>query len=303
MYYMNIFLAIIFLSSGLLNNGHKTKSNFELILTSDKSVYQEGENIYLNITIKNNGSSVSINNPFESIRNNMIIENEYGLHPQLVNKLFTDSKISFSSGETKSEEVDLLYNYGYKLNNKSTSQYFMYFPSGKYIIKCKIDIGDNDIVESNEINVTVVPPNESEISAFFEMKYIDSFYINVNKLEKRVMTKEENESAIDRMIIFLGKYPKSIYTNRILIQSNIVRSMFNYKYDSSFVNDNKNFLLNQPDSKDLQIFIRSISSFFKRTDGNYKNAIIYYETLEISKSNNRIQSLISDELTRIRKLK
>ena len=223
MYYMNIFLAIIFLSSGLLNNGHKTKSNFELILTSDKSVYQEGENIYLNITIKNNGSSVSINNPFESIRNNMIIENEYGLHPQLVNKLFTDSKISFSSGETKSEEVDLLYNYGYKLNNKSTSQYFMYFPSGKYIIKCKIDIGDNDIVESNEINVTVVPPNESEISAFFEMKYIDSFYINVNKLEKRVMTKEENESAIDRMIIFLGKYPKSIYTNRILIQSNIVR--------------------------------------------------------------------------------
>lgn len=277
------------------------KPGLDLRISLEKDTFLYGEDFDVKYTLENLSDKVDsvlhFSNAFLSCAA-LIIESESGVNyggdashklpevfPSIVWKY---GKIQPGGKLTQQEDV---YNYrGY-----DGGAFFKRFHYGEYIFRglCEKDTGN--YIFSNTITFHVVYPSGKDLEAFREYRYVENY---VSQFNKRRCTQDDNILLTDKVIEVLYKYPKSVYSGKLLCKSNPYRSYGKYKYDESYLKDIEFFIENNPDSHYLDELLYNISDLFRNKLGGTEKAIAYLNSLKTKFKNERLNKLIDEHMAK-----
>ncbi|MFA5011476.1 MAG: hypothetical protein WC644_05930 [Ignavibacteria bacterium] len=261
-------LAILLFSIMYTQNiGTTSKECFSLKVTPLKKEFKLGEQVILNLTFTNNkpyiDSLLNINE--ETLLSKTKIWNEQNKDYHYTSMTLSPEQINylvFQVGESKTIEM--------RVNIKGMLGFifFRYFPIGTF--KVLVELMDRTNLPIITITETfdIIPLHNGEIEEFKEMNEIFSVY------QKENLTLQNMKNAIDRSSNFLRKYPKSIYLYTLLSNFDDARIVYKYKYDESFAEDLKYYLINNVNEKGCEDFIGRL---FRLIDNlSNKNSALEY---------------------------
>lgn len=177
---------------------------------------------------------------------------------------------------------------------------FRRFSCGDYIFRglCEKDTGN--YIFSNTVAFHIVYPKGKDLEAFGEYRYYEDYK---TQFYKRRCTQEDNIHLTDKAIEVLYKYPKSVYSGKLLCLSDTYRCFGKYKYDDSYLKDIEFFIENNPDSHYLNVLLYHIGSLFGQKLGGKEKGIEYLNSLRTKFKNERLNKLIDEHLIRDENLK
>lgn len=257
------------------NIGTTTKECFSLKVTPLKKEFKLGEQVILNLTFTNNkpyiDSLLNINDGTVISKTKIWNEQNKDAHYTSMTA-FPEPKnyLVFQVGESKTIEM--------RVNIKGMLGYlfFQYFPIGTFNVFVEMMDRSNLPIKTNTETFDIIPLQNGEIEEFKEMNEIFSVY------KKENLTLQNMKNAIDRSCNFLRKYPKSIYLYTLLSNFDDARIVYKYKYDESFAEDLKYYLINNVNEKGCEDFIgrlfRLIDNLSNKSDAleylnNFKEEI------------------------------
>jgi hypothetical protein len=282
--------------------GSETKSSgkpgFNIHISTNKNTYVEGEYVDIRYEITNN--KPNLDSLLDLNEGTFLEKTEIKDERNVIKKYekgegypYTPRYTKFKQGETKIFEFkDINSGKGFE------GCFFSYFPSGKYTIKTVLFELSGLPIISNSITFSVQKPEGEEYFAFEEVKSFEDFYLSSNK------TIDSIPNFIDRSISFLYKYPKSMYTPRVIINFDFNRNMFDYKYDDSYISDIEFFISNNPSEPSIYGLLNSIVDIKLRKDKVSKSeAISFLQKMKTKFNNDILNNYIDQVILENKKLK
>lgn len=238
-------------------NKSYNKSNFEIIITSNKKEYSQLEPIWLTIQIKNdspNADSLDLYNDMDFL-NFSIVSNIYGKRLEYKPIALIErgpNFIKFENNEQKTFYVELSDGYGENIfggGNRILFKPRKYFSEGKYsVVQNIINRETKERFYSNKIEFLVKSPENSDLNIFNRLIEIDKTY-NVktpmwnNYIEdlKNLYYKKKNNNYSDEIfynymhtILYVQAFPED-------------RGFKNF-FSDGFIGECKAFINKNPDS-------------------------------------------------------
>lgn len=274
------------------------KPGLDMRISLEKDTFLYGEDFDVKYTLENLSDEVDSVLHFSEVflgSAALIISNKkfdlsYGGHPNIpIGFPFYGWKYTkINPGEKLTELVrlDPLFSWAYYENR---------FPYGNYILRglCEKDTGN--YIFSNTITFHIIYPKGKDLEAFKEYRYVADF-------EKRpregARPPEDRIHLTDKAIEVLYKYPKSVYSGKLLCRSDTYRQSGKYKYDESYLKDMEFFIENNPDSHYLNQLLYHISGLFRNKLGGKEKAVEYLNSLKTKLKNDRWNKLIDEHMVR-----
>ncbi|MFZ4591653.1 MAG: tetratricopeptide repeat protein [Ignavibacteria bacterium] len=206
------------------------------------------------------------------------------VHPAIIYKY-----IKVKPGEQLTQYVNLIVRKG------EGSPPFQRFSVGQYIFRGLCEKDSGKYIFSNTVSFNVVSPKGKDREAYKEYR---AFEYLQNKPREGALTQETRVLLVDKAIEVLYKYPKSVYSGKLLCRSNTYRQSGKYKYDESYLKDIEFFIENNPDSYFLNELLYTIGSLFHQKLGGKEKAVEYLNSLRTKFNNGRLNRLIDEHLVR-----
>jgi hypothetical protein len=305
-FYIISLLLFCFTNKSFSVNLQTDTCNFSLYIYLDKQDFIEGENIWVNIKVKNLSNKPD-SLPFlwdgELVRNFKIFNEKNQkcgywavTHPDY----FSIPYNVFQPNEEKLFELEIQRSYGASFVDSAYELSTNYFKEGAYSgyleYKNIIDTVKSKI-KSNTISFRVSKPNGVEAQAFEELKRIYKIKYNENVQPK---CKEK----IDAYLEFAKNYPKSVYLEIVMMNTYTAMSVFKYRYDENFINIGQSYIDNFPNSRmcmgilsayiDIMKSLKNedeIRSYILNIGNKYPNTRIEKDAIKLDKEVNRILKL------------
>jgi len=283
-------VLILFISMGLKKENQK--DNFTLEISSDKSTYIEGENIYLTYKVTNiSGKVDSLYDWSHYVEENLDIKNENGEPPKRNLQIFYDGIFKRVLPQQSIEYMATL-NYSVGYSGKTYS--FLFFPKGIYTISGKLKLNNREIVKSNLISINVISPPDSEKLAFDEMMKLDSLNYFSTRDKDINIRYQMTSYYIDSLETYLYKFTKSVYTEKIIFELNAFVGMVNgYGYERNFPNVIF-YMKNHPESNINKTLLYSIVEYYERKFNDRVKGINFLQSLK-TEINNPVLNKMIDE--------
>jgi|GEM_PF-3029437 hypothetical protein len=278
----------LFFSQLLYTHEKQRSSKFIIEIKLDKEEYLQGEDVYITFVIKNNGSKRdSVNNyEIQYLCNLLEIRDENNKLPEKTEYKDLGKDVIYTTldhGETLTLSANINEYRGFK-----GSQNFRYFPAGTYTIVSIFADLNNEPIPANTVTFKVTTPEGDELKALNDFQYFDDFY---NKNPKP--TEAELKKLIDKSIEFIYKYPKSIYTTRVLFFFRYERERLKYKYDQSMLEDIKYFTDNNLKDKNILSLLRTANRLELKLYGK-DDAKIYLNNIKFKIDDTKTVDGIND---------
>ena len=275
------------------------KPGLDMRISLEKETYLYGEDFDVKYTLENLSDKVDsvlfFSNAFLSSAALIIDNNKgvnYGGHPNLATPFpfngWKYTKINPGEKLTQLEDV-----YNWRGGNGDAG--FQRFPYGEYIFRGLCEKDSGNYLFSNTVLFHVIYPKGTDLEAFKEYRYVEDY---IGQFNKRVRTKDDDIILTDKIIEVLHKYPKSVYSGKLLCRSNTYREAAKYKYDESYLKDIEFFIDNNPNSHYLNELLYNVSSLNRNKLGGKEKAIEYLNSLKTKFNNDRLNKLIDEHLVR-----
>ena len=166
---------------------------------------------------------------------------------------------------------------------------------GEYIFRglCEKDTGN--YIFSNTVTFHIVYPKVKDREAYKEYRAFE--YLQY-KPREGALTDETCFLLVDKAIEVLYKYPKSVYSGKLLCRSDSYRQSGKYKYDESYLKDMEFFIENNPDSHYLNELLYKIDNLFRQKLGGKEKSVEYLNSLKTKFKNDRLNKLIDEHMVR-----
>jgi len=286
-YYIIIFSIILTCIIIYICTSNAYSSNFDFKISLEKNTFIEGEDIFVIFSIENKGKEID-----------SILDFSDGPLCSKV-EINSDTRVSFPWGGAYEHlpyyqkinpgeiiAVDARVN-GFR--GSEGSSLIAYFPVGKYSLKGVNKDNSGKVYKSNKIEFNIVKPEGNEIKAFEDLIFFIDFYKTHENIRR---TREYNILLTDRAIEFLYKYPTSVYTGKLLVQSYYTRSYGKYKYDESFLDDIEYYISNNINSNFNTALLNETVMLFHEKLGAKEKAKEYLINLKTKIKNNYTEKLI-----------
>lgn len=192
-------------TDNLMEAGISSDKNISLKISMEKTTYVEDEDIFLNFSIKNSGSSIdSLRKLGSKLTQGIVLKDSKGKSSYFkgIDILTADDPYyKMQPGEERSYETELIDHYGTRSNNVLIIGTHYDLPAGEYtvqIVCTKNDYGKN--IRSNVLAFSVIAPHDSENTALYELKQIYQL--------------PPTNEQLNRYRDFSYKYPESIYMDK-----------------------------------------------------------------------------------------
>jgi len=288
--YIVFSVFILFIIMGLKRENQK--DNFTIEISSDKSTYIEGENIYLTFKVTNiSGKVDSLYDWSHYVEENLDIKNENGEPPKRNLQIFYDGIFEKILSQKSTEYIEnISFNIGY--NGKTHS--FHYFPRGIYTISGKLKLNNREIIKSNLISINVISPPDSEKLAFDEMMKLDSLNYFRSRDKDINIRHQMGSYYMDSLETYLYKFPKSVYTEKVIFELDGLKGMYNgYGYERNFPNVIF-YIKNHPESKINKTLLYSIVEYYEGKFNDRVKGINFLQSLK-TEINNPVLNKVIDE--------
>jgi len=244
------------------------KSVFSMYVCPEKPQFTEGEEVVLYVIIKNNSNNKdSLLNIHEGtiLDSTRIWNDEHkdrqanGIEMYPTPMIYT----VFKGGESKLIELEA--------NAKGITGPMLaeYYPVGLYNVSIKLTDLKKLPFEANS-SFLVVKPVGAEVEEFEEAYNI----LSINS--KKYQTLDSVYQAIDWSREFLYTHPKSVYLFRLLSFFEVIRDVYGYKYDESYVEDMKFYLQINISARRSEFFIYRIHAVIYRNSNYNKEEATRY---------------------------
>ena len=282
-------ISIGYISDNTNYENLSSKIKYEISL--DKSVYIEGEDIYLTLKITNMSNKIdSVDDWSHYARENLEITNERGTpaHYDLV-VYYDASSIKYlilNPNESSIENLNINGHFEFK-ENKNISILSHYFESGDYHIIGKLKFNDENII-SNELKFSVIIPPDSEKIPFIKRNEIgtceDLSFLN-NEF------KQKSYSLVDSAITFLLNYPKSVYVFPVYNFYFSLSQVINYKWDERLYLISK-IIFDHPENMQSMLNLRNIIPYAEMIFNDEKVGYRILDSLKTALNNPKLSDAI-----------
>ena len=166
---------------------------------------------------------------------------------------------------------------------------------GEYIFRglCEKDTGN--YIFSNTVTFHIVYPKGTDLEAYKEYRAYE--YLQY-KPREGALTDKTCFLLTDKAIEVLYKYPKSVYSGKLLCRSDTYRQSKKYKYDESYLKDIEFFIENNPDSHYLDELLYHISGLYWNKLGGTEKAVEYLNLLKLKLNNEKLNRLIDEHMVK-----
>lgn len=262
-FYTISFLLFCFTNKSFSVNLQTDTCNFSITVSLEKNEYLQGENIYLNLKIKNLSSNKD-SLPYagelsmtERIKIKGKNHSRFYYHGVIVD-YFNIPYTYFLPNEEKTYEIELQWCYGDTIAEKITD-YAAYFSADNYELYIEyLNEVDTKMpqIKSNTVYFNVSKPTGIELEAFNEL-------IKIYQIQPSNQQVPRLKEKIDAYVNFIDKYPKCVYTERAFSHSLSARKDGRYKFDETLISQALLFMENFPNSRMVYPLLFNISGIMK----------------------------------------
>lgn len=292
-----VLFIIVVIYLVLLQNGNDTYSmneknqacNFSANIYLDKFDFIEGENIWINLSIKNLNDRID-SLPFlfhEQLIMDMNIQdksgkkyNYHGPHGDY----FGIQYCIFKPKEEKTYLFEIQSWYGGAYTKTGWELTTSYFKENEYYVNLVFkDLVDTSktYFKTNTVTFKITKPSGIEEIAYNELKKI--YQIPYSDIEPKCKNK------VDAYLEFILKYPNSVYTEIAMLNSSAAISIFKYKYDDTFIQCGLNFLDKFPNSKINDGVLLDISGAMRYNNKSEKEINVFLSEIGNKYKGTRIE--------------
>jgi hypothetical protein len=285
-----VFFVLFFL---MLQNSFTQDHKYKLIISTDKSVYEFADEVFLKVKLVNIGKqNDTIKTLFDvnSLTNNIDVYNEKGKKLEwhgLIYEYKKDSNEVLNPGDSIVTEGRLDFNMG-----PEALFFHSYFPEEKYKATLRYKGNNTQYIKSNTINFKVNPIKENEIQAFNDVKILSDYYFSSLKISDRM---EYLKSLTDSAFIILHKYPNSIFTQFTLEHFLYTRNLLKYKYDTTTLREIEFFIEKNPESIFCKTLIHEAITVFRENKSDIEKTLEYLNYLKNKFRSEIINKYIDEE--------
>lgn len=256
-----IILVLVFLGINVYKNN---EHNFSAEIKIYEDLIYEGEDIYLNIFIKNNSpykDSIRELHEISIAKNINVINFNNEKSKPLYIEYIRDSEY-YSVFEPFEEKI-----FRVELNNyhnfSGLTPFYTYYPEDNYIIHLNFPINDSLYISSNTISFNVFKNTGRNAELFKKIRHLDSTL-------KSKKLKYDTE-IIDITDNIINEYIEERIVENIIVNNNITKELLNYKFDEGFISENISYLRRNPNLRNTNIILGQMLSYIESKNKENKN--------------------------------
>ena len=293
--YVLIFTTFILIT---ISMGYIHTNNFEIKLdpilkyeiSTDKSEYIEGEDIYLTFKLTcTKGKCDSGDSWGQDVIQGLEITNQNGAVAHNRFNAHSDRKFEtpiLKSDDTVSFSDNINGNFDF-LTNKNISFLSHYFVAGEYSVIGIIKV-NGEYIKSNDIKFTVVTPPDSEYIPFTKKNELGNIQ-NIYYEDKQF--RQISHSLVDSSIQFLQKFPKSVYVFPVYNFYFSLSQVINYKWDERLYLISK-IIFDHPENMQSMLNLRNIIPYAEMIFNDEKVGFRILDSLRTTVNNPKLSAAI-----------
>ncbi len=292
--YVLIFTSFILITISIgyihTNNSEiKLDPNLKYEISTDKSEYIEGENIYLTFKLTCSNKCDLGDSWGQDAIQGLEITNQNGAMAH--NRFIAHSNRKFMTTILKSDDTvsfsdNINGNFDF-LINKNISFLSHYFVAGEYSVIGIIKV-NGEYIKSNDIKFTVVTPPDSEIIPFTKKNELGNIQ---NLYYENKQFRQNSYSLVDSSIQFLKKFPKSVYVFPVYNFYFSLSQVINYKWDERLYLISK-IIFDHPENMQSMLNLRNIIPYAEMIFNDEKVGFRILDSLKTTVNNPKLSAAI-----------